>query len=59
MGERTRVELYVHLVWGTFRRRPLISADLEADLFRVVTAKSLELIACPAPLAVPRITSIC
>jgi hypothetical protein len=36
MGERTQVELYVHLVWGTFRRLPLISAELEADLFRVV-----------------------
>ena len=50
MGERTQVELYVHLVWGTFRRRPLISADLEADLFRVVTAKSLELHCVPCAI---------
>jgi REP element-mobilizing transposase RayT len=50
MGERTRVELYVHLVWGTFRRRPLISADIEADVFRVVAAKSLELHCVPCAI---------
>ena len=48
MGSRgSRVELYVHLVWGTFQRRPMIPAEIEPALFRVVAAKSLELGCAP------------
>ena len=51
MGNRsTRVELYVHLVWGTFGRQPLISVAVEAELFRVIAAKSLDLGCAPCAI---------
>src|ERR1700694_2199190 len=49
-NRRSRVELYVHLVWGTYRRQPSISAAMEADLFRVIAAKSVELGCAPCAI---------
>jgi putative transposase len=39
----SNVEIYVHFVWGTFDRRPMISAAVEPDLFRVIADKVIEL----------------
>jgi putative transposase len=49
-NRRRRVELYVHLVSGTYRRQPLISAAMEADLFRIIAAKSVELGCAPCAI---------
>ena len=38
----SRVELFAHLVWGTKRRRPLITVDLEQGIYRAVEAKCFE-----------------
>ena len=46
MGEN-RVELYVHLVWGTHGRRQLIDANIEGDLFGLICAKTTELRCIP------------
>ena len=43
MHRGSRIEVYVHVVWGTHRRRRQITAAIEADLHRVVQAKALEL----------------
>jgi|SRR5438067_12925851 len=45
-----RVELYVHLVWGTSRRRPLITASIRADLFGLIAAKTVELRCVPCAI---------
>ena len=45
-----RVELYVHLVWGTIGRRPLITASIRADLFAVIAAKTTELRCVPCAI---------
>src|SRR4051812_19021035 len=42
-----RVELYVHVVWGTAGRKPLISAAIEEDLFGLIAAKTTELRCVP------------
>ena len=42
-----RVELYVHLVWGTTGRRSLITASIRADLFGLIAAKTTELRCVP------------
>jgi REP element-mobilizing transposase RayT len=39
----TKVQVYVHLVWTTWRRRPLIRAEFEAELHRILGAKCIEL----------------
>lgn len=33
-------KLYVHLVWATWNRRPLITADLETPLFSCIRAEA-------------------
>jgi putative transposase len=45
-----RVELYVHLVWGTHRRHQSILPEIEAPLFRVLAAKCLELKCTPCAI---------
>ncbi|MBS2022111.1 MAG: transposase [Deltaproteobacteria bacterium] len=44
---RKQVELFVHLVWGTMLRRPMITPDIEADAYGVVAAKTWELRCTP------------
>ena len=36
----SHLELYLHLVWGTFERRPLIAKVIEPDLLRLIADKS-------------------
>ena len=36
-------KLYYHFIWGTKNRFPLIDADLEPELHRVIAAKAKEL----------------
>ena len=43
MDERTHVAVYVHLVWGTWDRLPLLNRDLENDVHRVLAAECLAL----------------
>lgn len=38
-----RAALFVHLVWATWRRLPLIDADVEARLHHAIGAKCVEL----------------
>jgi REP element-mobilizing transposase RayT len=40
----------VHLVWGTIWRRPLITANIEADLFGLIAAKTTELRCVPCAI---------
>ena len=44
------VEVFVHIVWGTHARRPLLAVDLEAAVHRSIAAKCTEL-GC-APIAI-------
>jgi putative transposase len=37
----TRVELYVHLVWATWNRAPLITADIEQRLYAVMHQRAV------------------
>jgi len=39
----TYSELYVHLVWRTWDRLPLITKDFEADLYKAMMSKTHEL----------------
>ena len=39
MGTRARYEVFVHVVWGTLGRAPLITAAVEGELQRVIGAK--------------------
>ena len=39
----TYTELYVHLIWGTWDRLPLITADIEAKLYAAMHAKIQDL----------------
>ena len=39
MYERTHVAVYVHLVWGTWDRLPLLNGDLENDVHRALAAE--------------------
>jgi REP-associated tyrosine transposase len=45
-----RVELYVHLVWGTAGRLPSISMAIERELFAVIAAKTTELRCVPCAI---------
>jgi REP element-mobilizing transposase RayT len=38
-----KLELFAHLVWGTKRRRPLITVDVERGIYSAVEAKCFEL----------------
>jgi putative transposase len=39
----TIVESFVHLIWGTHRRRPMIEPEIETRLLRNITAKASSL----------------
>ena len=40
---RRMVDISVHLIWGTWRRLPLISREMEPLLFQAVESKCAEL----------------
>jgi REP element-mobilizing transposase RayT len=37
---QSRVEIYLHLVWATYRRQPLITASIERALHRCIAAEA-------------------
>jgi putative transposase len=39
--------MFAHLVWGTKRRRPLITVDVEQGIYRAIEAKCFELGCAP------------
>ena len=44
LGSReSRIELYVHAIWATWRRRPLIDREIEPRIFRAIAEKCDEL----------------
>ena len=45
-----RIEMFVHVVWATWRRLPLISEAMEAELYAAIHRKSLGL-DCPVVAA--------
>ena len=45
-----RIEMYVHMVWATWRRTPLIQPAIEPRLYGAMRAKCLQL-DCPAVAA--------
>jgi REP element-mobilizing transposase RayT len=49
MGEN-RVELFVHVVWGTAGRLPSITPTIEGDLFGVIAVKTTELRCVPCAI---------
>ena len=40
---RARVAVYVHLVWATWDRQPLLQGDLQRRVHRAIAAKCEEL----------------
>ena len=42
---RSKAEVYLHLVWGTWRREPLISDDMEQRLYACITREA-EFLGC-------------
>lgn len=47
MGNANYTSLYIHFIWGTKYRQPLIDAELEPHLYALLTMKS-EQIGCKA-----------
>ncbi len=43
MFERNYLAVYVHLVWGTWDRLPLLTGDLERDMHRAIGAECIAL----------------
>jgi putative transposase len=43
MYRRNYLSLFVHLVWGTWDRQPLLSGPLEQQVYRAIGAKCVEL----------------
>ncbi|MEO7716024.1 MAG: IS200/IS605 family transposase [Capsulimonas sp.] len=43
LAPRNTINVYLHLVWGTYLRYPLITADKEAALFRCIEAECARL----------------
>ena len=44
MGQReSRIELYVHAIWATWRRRPLLDPEIEPRIFGAIAEKSDQL----------------
>jgi REP element-mobilizing transposase RayT len=46
-GQKNRVEVFVHLVWGTYRRQEFITGQIEQLIYGAIAAKASEL-QCPA-----------
>ena len=40
MGRSTRDDLFVHLVWGTYRRRPWLVRQVRPHVFEVIQAQA-------------------
>ncbi len=38
--ERTRIDIYIHLVWATYRRLPLITSDRERQIHRLLGSEA-------------------
>jgi REP element-mobilizing transposase RayT len=36
---RSKVEIYLHVVWGTWERQPLVTAEMERDLYRCIESE--------------------
>jgi putative transposase len=46
----SKLEIYLHLVWGTWRRRPMVSDEIEAELYRAIGTKCVELRCSPCAI---------
>ena len=46
----SKVELYVHLVWATQTRRPMVSAEIEGELYRVIGTRCIALRCFPCAI---------
>jgi hypothetical protein len=44
----SKIEIHVHLVWGTWRRQPIISRELDPELYRLIGTKCVSLDDVPA-----------
>ena len=40
---RTRSAIFIHLIWGTWDRLPLLTGDIERDVYRAIEAKCAQL----------------
>ena len=40
---RSKAEIYLHFVWGTLRRLPLVSENIERDIYRCVGDQATKL----------------
>jgi putative transposase len=40
---RTQIGIFIHLVWGTWDRLPLLSSEIEQGVYRAISAKCAEL----------------
>jgi len=36
---RSKVQMYFHLVWGTWRRQPLVTPEIEREVYRCIEAE--------------------
>jgi putative transposase len=46
----SKFELYLHLVWATWRRRPMVGAEIEGELYRAIGAKCVDLRCSPCAI---------
>ncbi|HET8626155.1 MAG TPA: transposase [Thermomicrobiales bacterium] len=47
---KTLLAVYVHLVWGTWDRLPLLTEEIEGRVYRAVGAKAVDLGAAPVAI---------
>jgi len=40
---RSKAEIYLHLVWGTWQRTPFITPDIERELYRCIESEARKL----------------
>ncbi len=40
---RSKAEIYLHLVWGTWERLPLVTPDIERELYRCIENEARQL----------------
>jgi REP element-mobilizing transposase RayT len=43
----SKIEIHVHVVWGTWKRRAIISPEVEPEIYRVIGSKCVELRCLP------------
>jgi len=59
MGREVYAELYLHLIWGTWKRLPLITPDIRSRVYACLAHRAREMRADVIAIAGSRITCTC